>query len=394
MNSDRLDQIAIVGASLAGLRAAKTLRSEGYAGELLIIGEEPNAPYDRPPLTKKFLTHDLAESDIRLRVDDLKAEWLLGERANVLDTDAQTIRTSSGETVSYDSLIIATGSTARRLPEFPVSDPSVHELRTVQDALSLRESLAVQPRVAIVGSGFIGVELASACKDMGCESVTLIAPEPPLASLGKIVSTAVQRLCAMSGIHVRRNKSAHSLGTEAGMSGVFLDDGTHVIADVIIIAAGAVPSTSWLAQTKLDIDDGIRCDQDGFVKNVSNVLAVGDVASWETSGSGKPLRIEHWTNAVEQGALAARNLIHKQASRTQAARVPSIWSDHFGTRVQALGSPGISDNAKIVQGSLDTMKFVAEHYRGNSLVGVVGYDSPATVAGYRTVITKANEAAI
>lgn len=386
MTTGNVERVVVVGASLAGLRAATVLRAEGYANELTLIDPETSAPYDRPPLSKKFLTDELTRSDIALRGADLEATWMRGVWATGLDVKAQRVATSAGDDVPYDALVVATGSRPKRMPALPVNGTSVFELRTVGDAVALRNALAQQPKVAIVGGGFIGIEVASTCRSLDCE-VALISPMPLLTGLTEMVSGTVERLCSAHSVDVYR-QAAVGLGHQAGQRGVRTAGGQLVPADIVVVAIGAVPEVSWLQDSAIPIADGIACDSSGHVIGHDNIFAAGDVARWMDPRDGSDgMRAEHWTNAVEQGALVARHLLRGRAEGHPAGIVPSFWSDHFGRRIQVIGTPTVADRAEILEGSVDHHQYGAALYRHDTLVGAIGYGMPGFIARYRRELT-------
>lgn len=372
-------RIAVVGGSLAGVRVASVLRTEGYSGDLTIIGAEDET-YDRPPLSKTYLSGEHGPAQLRLRGREVEADWMLGVTATGLDLDGQCVETDRDERVPFDAVVIATGSSPRRLPDFPVDGSRVVELRTLRDAQRLKAALRSGSRVVIIGSGFIGIELASTCSTLGCR-VDLVAPEPPLARMGELVSAFASDLCASHGVTVRKRVA---LGVEHRDDSVevLLDSGTSLSADIVIVAVGATPNVEWLRSAGLHDAAGVSCDGFGYVDGLSNVLAAGDVCTWPGPG-GRQIRVEHWSNAIEQGTIVARQLLHGRGDGEPPVRVPSAWSDHFGTRMQSIGYPGLAEEAEIVEGSVADGRFGAAMYREGELVAAVGYGVPAVIAGFR-----------
>ena len=388
MSRRPLDNVLIVGASLAGLRAAQTLRSEGFEGRLQILGTEPHMPYDRPPLSKELLRGEADWDGVVLNgPDDLDAEWLLGEAAVALDTSARVVRTDRDRDLAYDGLVIATGSTPRRLPAIDPSTPGVLELRTLDDALRLREALRARPRVVLVGCGFIGVEVASTAHELGAH-VELVTLDPPLAPAGEIISGTCAAMLADHGARLHLGRTVG--GVEAddhGVTCVVLDDGTKIAADLVVSAVGAVPVTDWLTGSGLEIAGGVVCD--ASCAAAERVVAAGDVARWPNPlFGGEQMRIEHWSNAVEQGMAAARTLIHGPGSETEYAPVPSFWSDHFGTRLQSVGALDLADRYELVAGAVEEHKYIVGAYRGERLVAAVTYGMGRKLAPYRIKLAR------
>ncbi|WAL94246.1 NAD(P)/FAD-dependent oxidoreductase [Streptomyces sp. Je 1-369] len=400
--------VIVVGASLAGLYAARELRTQGFDGRLVVIGAEPHAPYDRPPLSKGFLTGTADEAQLALtdeeETDELAAEWLIGARARALVARGRTVVLDDGRTVAGDGVVIATGAAARRLPGPPLA--GVHTLRTLDDARALRAELTRGPRrVVVIGGGFIGAETASSCVTLG-HDVTVVeaAPLPLAAPLGPEMASVCAQLHARGGVRLLtgvgvaglrggRGGGASDSGTaEARMSeartaepraaeprpadarasglaranrsvaAVELADGRLLPADVVVVGIGTVPHTDWLAGSPLAVDDGVLCD-DGCVTALPQVVAVGDVAR---AGG---IRAEHWTGATEQPRVAVRNLLAGSTVETVHS-LPYFWSDQYGSRIQFAGRRSDGDAVRIVEGSPDGLGDPATGTRGEGLLAV------------------------
>jgi NADPH-dependent 2,4-dienoyl-CoA reductase/sulfur reductase-like enzyme len=382
-----MDRIVVVGASLAGTRAAQALHAEGFTGEVVVVGAEEHLPYDRPPLSKKLLSGDLAPDAIALRHEcGPELRWLLGRRAVGLDAAAHRVHLDDGGTLPYDGLVVATGAAARRLPTVP-DVPGVFVLRTLDDALGLRSALVPGCRVAVIGTGFIGTEIASTCRDLGLE-VTLLGALPVLhRPLGPLSPAAAARVRA-HGVTVVEGVTVDRLEAGDRVTGIRLDDGTTVPADVVVVAVGAAPVTDWLAGSGATLEDGVVCDGTLAVAGVDDVVAAGDVARWPHPAlGGDLLRLEHWTNATEQGAAAARRLLHGPGVGPFAA-VPSFWTDQFGVRIQGVGFPTLGPDVEVVDGDPAGRRFVAEYRRDGHVVGAVVAGSPRALLPYRTELQR------
>lgn len=375
-----LGRIVVVGASLAGLRAAETLRDEGFAGELVMLGDESHPPYDRPPLSKEVLAGEKELDDVVLPLEEgFEATWRLGEAAVGLDQGEGAVATSKGERLPYDGLILATGSSPRRLTGFEPDGDRVLELRTAGDAGRLRELLRPGAHCLILGCGFIGIELASAAVKLGAR-VTMVSPEPPLANVGPQASDTATALLAEAGVAMHVPDVLVDL--ERGAKGIraVREIGAPIDADFIVVAVGATPNVEWLRGSGVELDNGVRCDACLRAHGAERVVAAGDVANWPNPMfGGKRMRIEHWSNAIEGGAAAARALL-AGADAEPFAAIPSVWSDHFGTRFQAAGRPSRSDRFEIVAGSLAERKFAAAAIAEEELVGAVVYGMPREFA--------------
>ena len=358
--------VAIVGASLAGLRSAQELRAQGYDGEVVLVGEELHKPYDRPPLSKAFLAGTASRESLDLLdssdLSELELTWRLGVRAERLDHGRVLL--SDGSSLEPDGLVVATGGRARALPGFE----GVHTLRTVDDAVALRSALAGSPRVVVVGAGFIGAEVASTCRSLGLDVTVVEALPAPLAPvLGPELAAVCANLHVASGTALRCGVGVDGLITASGrVTGVRLADGTELPADVVVVGVGMIPATEWLAGSGLTVDNGVVCDS-GLVTALPNVVAVGDVARY--AGFGGLRRHEHWTNATEQAPVAVANLL---AGSTVRSYVPSgyVWSDQYSARLQLAGHPAPDDTVSYVDGSPADGAFVATYLRDGETVGV------------------------
>lgn len=364
-------RIVVVGASLAGAQAAQTLRRQGFEGVVELIGDEPHPPYNRPPLSKKYLAGEADYDSLRLRSmadpDELNVDLRLGLRATGLDVEAHTLHVAPAEagagsgataephTINYDGLIIATGARARRLPGVDLA--GVFELRTVDDADAIRAAFDATPsRVVVIGAGFIGAEVAATAREAGLEVTMIEAQDSPLQRvLDRDAGMAIVDLHRGHGVDVRLGVGVASLVGDDRVSGVVLDDGTTIEADVVVVGIGVIPNTEWAEDSGLTIDNGIVCDATCLAG--SDVVAVGDVARWDHPRYGL-MRVEQWDNAVDQGSYGAKRLLASWAGEAvdPYAPIPSFWSDQFDRKIQLSGMPG--EQFEIVQGSLDEQRFV------------------------------------
>jgi len=356
----------VVGASAAGLAATETLRREGYDGTLTLVGDEPHPPYDRPPLSKQFLTGQWDTGQLALRtgadLDALGLDLRLGVAATGLDPATRSVRLSDGSTVSYDGLVVATGVRPRRLPG---KDTQV--LRSLDDALALRDRLGPGRRLVVVGAGFLGAEAAATAAGLGTD-VTLLEPAPvPLAHVvGTEVGQVLSRAHLEQGVELRTGVTV----SEVTGTGVLLADGEVVEGDAVLIAVGSRPNTEWLAGSGLAVDDGVACD--AYCKAAPGIYAAGDVARWYNPLFATSMRVEHRTNASEQGMAAARNLLAAPEARKPFAPVPYFWSDQYDMRIQAYGHLRGHDEVVVVQGDLAERHFVVAYRKDSRLAGVLG----------------------
>ena len=387
---DDRSTVVVVGAALAGLRAAEELRAAGYGGRLVFVGAEDHLPYDRPPLSKEVLAGewDLGQTALRKQpYEDLDLDWRLGRRAAALDARARTVSLADGERLSFDGAVLATGAVPRTLPGTPPL-PGIHLLRSLDDCEALRDELARGPRVVVVGAGFIGAEVAATCRGRGLSVTVLEAlPAPMVRGLGPVLGDALGRLHRDHGVDLRLGVGV--AGFEGGdrVEAVLLGDGTRVAADVVVVGIGVRPATDWLEGAGLRIDDGVVCD--ATCQAAPGIVAAGDVARWPSAlYDGESIRLEHWTNAAEQGAFVGRRLLAGDGAAPSFDPVPFVWSDQYDVKIQVAGSVRGDDRIEVVDGSLAEQRFVAAVGRDGRLVGAVGFSRPRPLMHYRRLIAE------
>ena len=379
-----MQTLAVVGASLAGLSAARAARAQGFSGRLVIIGDEHHRPYDRPPLSKDFLLGTITAEDLFLETDDdgLNAEWLLGGGAVGLDAASRTIRLDDGQTVTADGIVIATGARARQIPELAGLD-NVFYLRTMADAQGLTPRLVAGDSMIVIGAGFIGAEVASSAASRGMD-VTMInnGAVPFTAQLGQDMGSVVANLHAANGVNLVCGtgiEEFHRTGNSA--TGLRLADGRELAADVVVVGIGAEPNVEWLAGSGVDVDGGVLCDAMGRT-NVPGIVAVGDCAAWFDAAVGRNRRVEHWTGALERAALAVQALLDGDAPE-QPLKPPYFWSDQHGVKIQFAGHSAGYDRLEIEAGDPQEHNFLAVYYRGEDPVAVLGMNQPRLFTRWR-----------
>jgi NADPH-dependent 2,4-dienoyl-CoA reductase/sulfur reductase-like enzyme len=395
MSTDRqLKHVVVVGAGVAGTRAAEALREDGYDGALTIVGAERQAPYHRPPLSKKLLTGKVHRAGVDLAPQfDLNARVLRGASANKLDLSSRTVHFRDENrdlSEQFDGLVIASGAAPREWPGGPVPD-GVLMLRTVEDCLTIRERLSSRPRVVVVGGGFIGAEVAASCRSMGLDVVIIEkAASPLLAALGKELAPRWAELHRQHGVDLRLGVGVEAFVGNGKIEAVRLTDGSQVPADVAIIGLGVTPATDWLEGSGLRLEDGVVCDATGAAEGTTDVVAAGDVARWWHPLYERHLRTEHWDDARRQGAAAARTLLAGPDRAEAFDGVPYFWSDHYDVKVQMIGTPSDYDAIEIIEGDPDGWEFVAAYGRDSRTIAVLG-TIPNRVHAYRDAISKRAE---
>ncbi|MEV0171680.1 FAD-dependent oxidoreductase [Streptomyces sp. NPDC050803] len=376
--------VAVVGASLAGLSAARSLRKQGYDGRLVVIGDELHRPYDRPPLSKEFLAGTLGEAELALETDDedLGAEWLLGTRAVGLDHAGRVVRLADGREVRADGFVLATGAAARTLPG-SAGLAGVHTLRTLDDARALRDELARGGRLVVIGGGFIGAEVASTAYALGLDvTVVEAAPTPLAGPLGETMGALVSALHADHGVRLVCGVGVKGLSGETRVAAVLLEDGRSIPADVVVVGVGASPCVEWLEGSGIALDNGVKCGADGRT-SLAGVVAVGDCANWYDPRAGVHRRVEHWTGARERPDAAVATLLAQGAVEPGVPRPPYFWSDQYGVKIQFVGHASGADSVTVEAGAADDRDVLAVYRRAGNPVAVLGMNQPRLFMRWR-----------
>jgi NADPH-dependent 2,4-dienoyl-CoA reductase/sulfur reductase-like enzyme len=380
-------RVVVVGASAAGLTAAETLRREGFSGQLTVVGEERHLPYDRPPLSKQALKGEWGPERLALRprdaIDGLGATWLLGRPAVGVDLAARAVELSDGTRVPFDDMLVATGVRPRRLP-FGHGLAGVHVLRGLEDALALRDALRDAPSVVVVGAGFLGAEVAAVARQLGCP-VSLVDPLslPMAGQLGTTVASRVAGLHREHGVDLRCGTGVTGFLEERGrVTGVRLDDGAQLRAEVVLVAIGSVPAIDWLRGSGLPLGDGLLCD--GYLEAAPGIVAAGDVASWVHPAYGR-VRVEHRMNATEQGMAAARTLL---GQRQLFAPVPYFWTDQYDVKIQAYGLPSGKASFEVVAGDPDQGRFAGVYRQGGCVSAALAWNMPREARSLRARVAE------
>ncbi|WIY01082.1 FAD-dependent oxidoreductase [Amycolatopsis mongoliensis] len=391
-------RVVVVGASAAGLAVVEAARSQGYRGELTLIGDEPHLPYDRPPLSKQLLTGDWPPERLLLReqahLDGLAVTMKLGQPASTVDADAREVVLADGDRVPYDALVVTTGVRARCLPG---SDgiSGVHVLRTLQDALALRAELVPGRRLVVLGAGVLGAEAAAVARGLGAEVTVLDPLAWPLARIvNREIGGWLAEVHREHGVDLRCScapvTGLHA--AEGHVAAVELADGTVLPADTVLVAIGATPAVEWLAGSPVTIggpepasgSGGVLCDPRG--QAAPGIYAAGDVAAWQDPATGEYRRYEHRLNATEQGRAVARALL--DPGFTPPPSVPYFWSDQYDLKLQTFGTLDADDEFIVVDGSLGARRFIGVSHRDGLVRGALGVGMPRQLRAWRTAVAE------
>jgi NADPH-dependent 2,4-dienoyl-CoA reductase/sulfur reductase-like enzyme len=381
--------LVVVGSSLAGVRCVEAIRRTGFDGTVSLVGAEKHyPPIDRPPLSKKVLRTNSPPDTVRMD-GGVEVDLLLGREATGLDLSARRVSLDDGSALDYDGLVIATGSAVRRLPGTE-GRGNVHVLRTVEDAAALRAALSPGVRVAIIGAGVLGCEIAATCRQLELDVTVIDAfSQPMLRILGPAVAPLLADLHREHGVHLLLHREVLGLRGGRIADGVLLDHDEVVDADVVVVAIGAFPQTRWLQGSGLELADGVVCDSECFaIGGDRRVLAAGDVARWDHPLLGGTMRVEHWTNAVSQGQIAGRNLVAALCGPGSVAPydlLPYFWSDQYDWKLQFVGALG--EETQFEEGRPGDRRFVISYRTGGRLVGALCANHPSRIGPWRSRIT-------
>lgn len=381
-----------VGAGQTAAVAARTLRRRGFDGRIVLIGDELHAPYQRPPLSKEFLSGADTSDSLEILPPQWRAdndiELLTGTEVVRVDTAAGRVELARGPAIDADAVLFATGGQPRRLPVPGPRPDLVHYLRTVDDARRLQAALVPGRHIAIIGAGFIGLEIAATASTLGVDVTVLEVAAVPLAGVvGPRVGAEIARVHRDHGVSVRAGVAVDALHTTADGVVVTCADGTSVAADAVVVGIGITPNTAVAAASGLSVEGGIVVDAQGRT-SIPNIYAAGDVASRYSARAARHVRLEHFDNANRQGAAVANAMLGREAVNDDA---PWFWSDQFDHNLQLLGA---TTTELVVRGDVESFDFSAFYLDGDVLRGVFTVDRGEDVMAGRELLGRRVESAV
>jgi NADPH-dependent 2,4-dienoyl-CoA reductase/sulfur reductase-like enzyme len=350
---------------------------------VIVVGDEPHLPYNRPPLSKQVLAGSQSVEDCAFDCAALDVEWRLGVGATSLDPRRREIELADGARLRYARVLLATGARARAWPGTSGDLEGLFTVRGLEDAVALRAALLRSPRVAVIGAGFVGCEVAASARTLGLDVTLIDVAEQPMVPLGPELGARCAALHRARGVSLRLGVGVAGFEGAGRLESVRLADGSRVPADVGVVALGAAPNTEWLRGSGLRLEPGVSCDATLMAIGAEDVFCAGDITAWpHPLAGGLPIRVEHWATAAEQGAVAGRNLVADPAAREPYTGLPSFWSDQYDVKIQAVGLPGHAERMHVVEEREDG-RLVAVGERGGLAVAAVAFNAPARLAWYR-----------
>jgi 3-phenylpropionate/trans-cinnamate dioxygenase ferredoxin reductase subunit len=366
------DALVIVGASLAGGTAAATLREEGFDGRVILVGEESSPPYERPPLSKEYLRGEVPFADALVRPEDFytsnDVETHFGVRATRVDANEKTVELSGGDRIAYDKVLITTGSRNRRFPIPGLDLEGIYDLRTIEDCDRIKKEIVPGRRAAVVGMGFIGSEIASSLRQMGVEVVAVEGGRFPLAKvLGEGIGRIMEHIHRDHGVEMVFEDRVSGFEGNGHVERIVTQGGRRIDCDFAVVGVGVEPVTDVVAGSGIDIDNGILVDE--YCRtNVDGVFAAGDVTNHYHPVFRQRMRVEHWHNALNQGAVAARNMMGRASVYDE---IHWFWSDQYDHNLQYAGFHRDWDEL-VVRGSLEARDFIGFYVKDGIVVAAVG----------------------
>lgn len=383
-----LERVVVVGAGLAGFRAAQALRASGFRGGVVLVGDEVHEPYDRPPLSKQLLAGTFSREQCMLPGEAVDVTRRLGVAAVALDRSASEVVLADGTRLPYDRLIVATGRRARSWPgRAPAS--GVHTLRSFEDVARFESALSADAKVVIIGAGFIGCEVAATLRSQNLDVTVVDVSEHPMPVLGPEAGARAVRLHESHGVKFRLGVGVRAIEGDPLVEAVVTDDGERLEANVVLVAIGSVPNTEWLVGSGIALDRGVVvCDVTGTVLDhegnpIEEILAAGDVAAWPHPHASGAVCIEHWSNARDMGDAAATNALRPHADRGAIRSVPAFWSDQYDVKIKSAGFLRGAEALTLVSEDADKPALLIEASRDGEVVGAIAFNMNRAMIGYQ-----------
>jgi 3-phenylpropionate/trans-cinnamate dioxygenase ferredoxin reductase component len=390
MTKMKQSTLVVIGAGLAGAKAAEAAREAGHEGRIVLVGDEAHVPYERPPLSKAVLRGEAGPDSAQVHpagfYEDHDLE-LRAERVVAFDTDRRRVELAGGDTLPFDRAVLATGAEPRRLSVPGVELEGVHYLRTVDESVRLRDAIRASGRVAVIGAGWIGSEVAASARQMGAD-VVLIAPSsvPLQRVVGDRIGDVFRKLHADNGVELRLGAGVRELHGARSVEEVVLADGTAEAADLVVIGVGVAPRTELAGAAGVRLDDGIVVDRH-LESNVAGISAAGDVANAWHPHYRRHVRVEHWANALNQGAAAGRNAAGR---REPYDRLPYFFSDQYDLGLEYVGL-GAPDDHVVVRGDLDAREFIAFWHRDGAVTAAMNVNVWDVVDDLKSIIAAGHD---
>lgn len=371
-------KVVVVGGSLAGHGVAQALRAQGYDGELVVVGGEQHRPYDRFPLSKAYLSRLVDRAGLELEDAPADVVWRLGEHATGLDLAGRRVVLDDGTALDFDGLVVASGARPRDVG-LVEGVRGAFVMRTLEDAEEFRSSLEPRARrVVVVGGGLIGAEVAAHAVQQG-HHTTMVDPAdlPTARAVGRPVAEHLRRLHEVAGVHVRHQTRMRTLDVRAGsVTGVVLDDGTRLPADVVMMATGTTPNVEWLQGSGLHVSGGLECGPTLYARGSDCVVGAGDVVrAPQALLDGESPRIEHWASTLAHAEVAAANLLAGPGRARPLTALPTFGTTIHGARIRAVGFPQAADRSRVVWGAVEEGQALVALARGSQVVAIVSLDA-------------------